>query len=83
VLLKDASAWDLLNIPIDEAIDMFDSLLNFIKESGRKNYMPSLQNIIITPESIEQKGITFDHNFGYSFPLFSSLLKKEGRRKGE
>ena len=22
-------------------------------------------------------------DFGYSFPLFSSLLKKDGRRKGE
>ena len=32
---------------------------------------------------IKQKGMTFDHDFGYSFPLFSSLLKKEGRRKGE
>ena len=83
MLLKDASAWDLLNIPIDEAIDMFDSLLNFIKESGKIIYKPSLQNIIITPESIQQKGMTFDHNFGYSFPPFSSILKKEGRRKGE
>ena len=27
VLLKDASVWELLNIPIDEAIDMFDNLL--------------------------------------------------------
>ena len=33
--------------------------------------------------AIEQKGMTFDHKFGYSFFLFSSLLKKEGRRKGE
>ena len=32
---------------------------------------------------IEQKGMTFDHDFGYSFRLFSFLLKKEGRRKGE
>ena len=32
---------------------------------------------------IEQKGTTFDRDFGYTFPLFSSLLKKEGRRKGE
>ena len=32
---------------------------------------------------IEQKGMTFDHDFGYSFILFSSLLKKEERRKGE
>jgi len=27
--------------------------------------------------------MAFDHAFGYSFPLFSSLLKKEGRRKEE
>ena len=25
----------------------------------------------------------FDHDLGYYFPFFSSLLKKEGRRKGE
>jgi hypothetical protein len=29
-------------------------------------------------KKIEQKGMTFDHDFGYSFPLFSSLLQKEG-----
>ena len=33
--------------------------------------------------AIEQKGMTFDHNFGYCSPLFSSLIKKEGRRRGE
>jgi hypothetical protein len=27
--------------------------------------------------------MTENHDFGYSFPFFSSLLKKEGRRKGE
>ena len=32
---------------------------------------------------IEQKGMTFEHDFAYSFPLFSSLLKKEGGRNGE
>ena len=26
---------------------------------------------------IELKGMTFDYDFGYSFSLFSSLLKKE------
>ena len=26
---------------------------------------------------MEQKGMTFDHDFGYSFPLLSSLIKKE------
>ena len=30
---------------------------------------------------IEQKGMTFDHVFGYSFPLFSSLLKKREEEK--
>ena len=33
--------------------------------------------------TIEQKGMTFDQDFGYSFPIFSSLLKNEGKRKGE
>ena len=32
-------------------------------------------------KKIEQKGMTFDHDFGYSFPLSFSLLKKEGREK--
>ena len=31
---------------------------------------------------IEQKGMTLDCDYGYSLPLFSSLIKKEGRRKG-
>ena len=26
---------------------------------------------------IEQKGMTFDHDFSYSFPLFYSLLREE------
>ena len=36
-----------------------------------------------TNKRIEQKGMTFDHDFCYSLPLFYSLLKKEGRRKKE
>ena len=32
---------------------------------------------------IEQKGMTFNHDFGYSFLLFSSLLKIEERRREE
>ena len=32
---------------------------------------------------VEQKGLTSDYNFGYYFPPFFSLLKKEGRRKDE
>ena len=30
---------------------------------------------------MEQKGMTFDHDFSYYILLFSSLLKKEGREK--
>ena len=30
---------------------------------------------------IEQKGINFDHDFGYSFHLLSSLLKKREEEK--
>ena len=37
VLLKDAGAWDLLNIPVDTAIDLFDSLRYYIDNSGKKN----------------------------------------------
>ena len=25
---------------------------------------------------MEQKGMTFDHDFGYSFPVYSSLLER-------
>ena len=32
---------------------------------------------------IEQIEMTFDHDFGYSFPFFSSLLLKEVSGKGE
>jgi hypothetical protein len=38
-------------------------------------------NILCRMQMIEQKGITFDQHFGYSFPLFSSLLKKRGKKK--
>ena len=30
---------------------------------------------------IEQKGMTFDHDFGYHFHLFSSLLKKVKKKR--
>ena len=30
---------------------------------------------------IEQKCMTFDHDFGYSFLLLSSILKREGKEK--
>ena len=33
--------------------------------------------------SAMKKSMAFYHDFGYSFPHFSSLLKKGGRRRGE
>jgi hypothetical protein len=30
-----ATAWELLNIPVDEAIDLFDNLLRYIKHQGK------------------------------------------------
>jgi hypothetical protein len=35
VLLIEATVWDLLNIPIDEAIDLFDNLQRFIRDEGK------------------------------------------------
>ena len=32
---------------------------------------------------IEQKGMTFDRDFSYSFPVYFPSEKKEGRRKGK
>jgi hypothetical protein len=37
VSLMKATAWDLLNIPIDEAIDLFDNLLRDINEESTGN----------------------------------------------
>jgi hypothetical protein len=36
VLLRDASAWELVNIPIDDAIDLFDSLREAIAKSDQQ-----------------------------------------------
>jgi len=33
VFLKNASVWELLNMPVDEAIDLFDSFLKCVKET--------------------------------------------------
>jgi len=34
VELMEASAWELLNMPVDEAIDLFDKLFDFLHEEG-------------------------------------------------
>ena len=43
---------------------------------GNKNALSS--NKSRDQMMIEQKGIPFDHDFGYSLPIFTSLLKKIG-----
>ena len=39
------------------------------------------RNFNSTLHRTKLKGMTFDHDFGYSFPLFSSLLKKREEKK--
>ena len=34
--MRDASAWELVNIPVDDAIDLFDSLHQAIAESEQQ-----------------------------------------------
>ena len=36
---------------------------------------------MLAPKKIEQKGTTFEHYFGYSYPLFTSLLKNSLKKK--
>ena len=50
---------------------------------GLRGHQRSYNKIVIelTQNMIEQKGITFDHDFSYSFLLFSSLLKKGEEEK--
>ena len=43
--------------------------------------IPFFSFIFCQFQMIEQKGMTFDHDFAYSFPLFSSLLKKREEEK--
>ena len=40
-----------------------------------------MNNFLCNLLAIEQKGMTFGHDFDYSFPLFTYLLKKGGREK--
>ena len=40
-----------------------------------------LYNIVRNYKLIEQKGMTFDHDFGYSFSIFSSYLKIKNREE--
>ena len=50
------------------------------KDQMRKN--KSVQKLLFSfHTTIEQKGVTFNHDFGHSFPLFSSLLKKSWKKK--
>jgi hypothetical protein len=47
------------------------------------NVIKSMINVYALFTKIEQKGMTFDHNFCYSFSFSSSLCFLGGKRKGE
>ena len=42
-----------------------------------------LEKVNVAFYKLQGKDRTERHDFSYSFPLFSSLIKKEGRKKGE
>ena len=48
-------------------------LLNHISPVLMTEKVPLIEN--------SQKGMTFDHDFGYSLPLFFTLLKNGGEEK--
>ena len=59
------------------------SILCLLEKLG-SNFKPILSYCAITMYYFDlSERLNFDHDLGYSFPLFSSLLKKGGRRKGE
>ena len=35
--MQDAKAWDLLNLPVDEGVDLFDNIVAAITEAGAKS----------------------------------------------
>ena len=58
----------------------------FIYTSNRtyfkKTFKALLNNFTTwTYDKIKQKGMSFDHDFGYSLPLFSFFLKKREEEK--
>ena len=60
-----------------------DSIKRFIYKNiiiKEHKFLYILKKNYVIP-SIEQKGMTFDHDFGYTFPVFSSLLKRRELEK--
>ena len=35
--MQDATAWELLNLPVDEGVDLFDNIVTAITEAGAKS----------------------------------------------
>ena len=35
--VQDATAWELLNLPVDEGVDLFDNIVTAITEAGAKS----------------------------------------------
>ena len=53
----------------------------FVFHQNKKSTNP--MEMMLFRERIEQKGMTFDHDFCYSFLFSSSLFLKKGREKGK
>ena len=56
ILLKQATVWDLLNVPIDEAIDMFDHLLDACKKHKPDFEFDTLFHYVKT-YTMEERGV--------------------------
>lgn len=66
ILLKEATVWDLLNVPIDEAIDMFDHLLVECQKHQPDLDFDTLFKFVKT-YTLEERGVLefFDCVMGY------------------
>ena len=78
VILSKASAWDLLNIPIDEGIDLFDRLLNECKEYNEDITFDELF-AYVKANSMEQIGVFDFIESMRDFLLESSVSPSAGK----
>ena len=56
ILIKEATVWELLNVPIDEAIDMFDHLLEACKQHQPDLEFDTLFKLVKT-YTLEERGV--------------------------
>ena len=75
----------LIPLPFTNQASIFFLLFMYIYDEIKNTYfyMYIVYKVSLfywSLKKIERKGMTFDHNFGHSFVLFSSLLKKRGKK---